>query len=329
MNNSIIPNSSFTIHHSSFKINLPQEKPFEVVGLGLNAMDYLIAVPRYPAFNSKVSLSRYVLRPGGQVATAMVTLARLGCTTRYIGSVGSDDLGKQQLASLADAGVECSQVKVVEGAASQIAFIIIDERSGERTIIWGRDPRLVMQPHDLNRDAVTSGQILHLDGHDVAAATQAARWAQEENIPVIIDIDNLYPGAEELLPLVNFLVTSSEFPQRVTDTADRREALKKLKERYGNYFVAMTLGAEGALAYHEGEYIYSPGFQVECRDTTGAGDAFHGGFIYGLLKGMNIEDTLRLANAVAALNCRELGARGGLPRLAEVEQLLGRSDLKM
>jgi sugar/nucleoside kinase (ribokinase family) len=300
-----------------------QRRCFDVVGLGLNAVDYLITVPRYPAFTSKMALTQYTLGPGGQVATAMVALARLGCRTRYIGSVGSDDLGRLQLASLAEAGVEHSQVKIVESAASQIAFIIIDAPSGERTIIWGRDPRLVMQPEDLDRDAVTAGQILHLDGHDVAVAIQAARWAREENIPVVIDIDTPYPGVEELLPLVDFLITSSEFPQRVTGVADRREVLKVLKEQYGNYFVAMTLGPEGALAYHDGEYIHSPGFQVECRDTTGAGDAFRGGFIYGLLQGMSLEETLRFANAVAALNCRGLGARGGLPRLADVEHLLG------
>jgi sugar/nucleoside kinase (ribokinase family) len=303
--------------------NNQQRRRFDVVGFGLNAMDYLITVPHYPAFTAKVPLTEYVIRPGGQVATALAALARLGCRTRYIGSVGSDEAGRLQLASLDEAGVERRHVKIVEGATSQIAFIIIDERSGERTIIWGRDPQIVVHPEDLDRDAVTSGQVLHLDGHDVAASIQAARWAKEESIPVVIDIDNAYPGVEELLPLVDYLVTSSEFPQRVTDIADHHEALKALKERYGNHFVAMTLGAEGALAYHEGEYIHSPAFHVECRDTTGAGDAFHGGFIYGLLKGMGLKDTLRFANAVAALNCQALGARGGLPRLADVEQLVG------
>lgn len=305
-----------------FGLPLPDDKPFDVVGCGLNAMDYLITVPHYPAFNTKVHLLTYTIQPGGQTATALTALARLGCRTRYIGTVGSDELGRRQLASLADAGVECSQARVIEGATSQLAFIIIDQQTGERTIIWHRDERLAMKPEDLDRQAVTSGRILHLDGHDVAASIQAARWAREEGIPVVGDLDNAYPGVEELLPLIDYLITSAEFPPRVTGLADRRSGLKAVKDRFGNYFVAMTLGAEGVLAYHEGEYLHVPGFKIECRDTTGAGDAFHGGFIYALLHRLDLAEALRLANAVAALNCQGLGARGGLPTREEVEAFL-------
>jgi len=305
-----------------FEHHLPQGKPFDVVGFGLNAVDYLITVPHYPAFNTKVQLREHVIRPGGQVATAMVALARLGCRTRYIGKVGDDDFGRLQLRSLAEAGVEHSHVKIVPGATSQLAFILIDEPSGERTIIWGRDPRLVMRPEELDRDAITSGRVLHLDGHDVAAAVQAARWAREEGIPVVIDLDNFYPGVEELLPLVDYMITSAEFPKRFLGIAEPEEALRVLKQRYKNHFVAITLGDRGAIAYYQGVFIHSPAFRVPCRDTTGAGDAFRGGFIYGLLKGMSVTETLRFANAVAGLNCRGVGARGGLPTLAEVEELL-------
>jgi len=306
----------------AFGLPFPDNKPFDAVGCGLNAVDHLITVPRYPAYSAKVQFVDYALRPGGQTATALVALARLGCRTRYIGVVGSDDLGKLQLASLAEAGVEHGQVRVVAGATNQLAFIIIDQHTGERTIIWDRDERLSMKPEDLDREAVTSGRILHLDGHDVAASIQAARWAREEHIPVVIDLDNAYPGVEALLPLIDYLVISAEFPQRVTGMADRRAGLKALKDRFGNYFVATTLGADGVLAYHEGEYLHVPGFKIECRDTTGAGDAFRGGFIYALLQRMNLAEALRFANAVAALNCQGLGARGGLPTLEEVENLV-------
>jgi sugar/nucleoside kinase (ribokinase family) len=305
-----------------FEHRLPQGKPFDVVGFGLNAVDYLITVPHYPIFNTKVQLREHVVRPGGQVATAMVALARLGCRTRYIGKVGDDDFGRLQLRSLAEAGVEHSHVKIVPGATSQLAFILIDEPSGERTIIWERDPRLVMRPEELDREAVTSGRVLHLDGHDVAAAVQAARWAREEGIPVVIDLDTFHPGVEELLPLVDYMITSAEFPKRFLGIAEPEEALRVLKQRYKNHFVAITLGDRGAIAYYQGVFIHSPAFRVPCRDTTGAGDAFRGGFIYGLLNGMSVTETLRFANAVAGLNCRGVGARGGLPTLAEVEELL-------
>src|ERR1700752_3263977 len=153
-----------------FEIELPAGKPFDAVALGLNAADHLIVVPHYPGFNSKVPLLSHTLAPGGQSATAMVALARLGMRARYIGKVGSDDLGDVQLRSLESEAVESCGVTVVEGAASQIAFIIIDQASGERTVIWHRDERLMIRPDEVDAAAVTSGRVLLLDGHNVAAS---------------------------------------------------------------------------------------------------------------------------------------------------------------
>jgi sulfofructose kinase len=138
----------------------------------------------------------------------------------------------------------------------------------------------------------------------------------------VLDIDNFYPGAEELLPLIDFNVCSSDFPRRATGEADLKLALKLLHERTGSVFVASTIGQNGVLAFFAGQYIHSPAFQIECKDTTGAGDAFHGGFIYGLLMDMSVEETLRFANAVAALKCRGIGARTTLPTLDEVTGFL-------
>lgn len=300
---------------------MPQGKPFDAVAMGLNAVDHIIVVPHYPEFNSKVRFSSHVVAPGGQAATAMVALARLGLRARYIGKVGSDQMGQLQIESLRSEGVR-ADISIVEGAQTQTAFIIVDQSSGERTIIWDRPDELAIREDEVDREAVTSGRVLHLDGHDTLAAAAAARHARQAGIPVVIDIDNIYPGAAELLRLVDFVISSSTFPERFTGEGDLKVALKRLHEMTGSRFVAATLGDRGALAYFRGQYIYSPAFRIECRDTTGAGDAFHGGFIYGLLKGFSVEETLRFANAVAALKCRKLGARTALPSLAEVEQLL-------
>jgi sulfofructose kinase len=305
-----------------FGIEIPTGKPYDAVALGLNAIDYLIVVPRFPEFNTKIPLISHTLAPGGQCATAMVTLARLGLRTRYIGSVGSDDLGRIQIDSIASEGVECSGVKVVEGAESQIAFIIVDQVSGERTILWKRDERLAIAEDEVDREAVTSGRVLHLDGHDVAASIVAARYAREAGVPTVLDIDNAYPGFEELLPLIDFIVCSGTFTERMTGEPDLRLGLKKLAESSGSPFVAATVGREGVLAFFHGQYIHSPAFRVDCQDTTGAGDAFHGGFIYGLLAGFSVEESLRFANAVAGLNCCQVGARTGLPSLEQVNALL-------
>jgi sulfofructose kinase len=305
-----------------FNLSLPSDRPFDVVGFGLNAVDHMVVVPRYPEFNSKIRLLEQSRHCGGQIASALTALARLGCITRYIGKVGSDDAGALQLAQLSAEGVEHSYVQQVAGANNQIAFIIIDASNGERTIIWDRDDRLAFQAEEVDKAAIQSGRILHIDGHDIAADIRAAQYAHEAGMPVVIDVDNFYPGADQLLPHIDFLVTSSDFPARATGVTDPHQALAKLKEMSGAYFVAMTIGRAGVMAYHQGEYLTIPGFEVECRDTTGAGDAFHGGFIYGLLQGMTIVETLRFANAVAAMKCCQLGAQSGLPTLAEVAEFL-------
>jgi sugar/nucleoside kinase (ribokinase family) len=311
-----------------FGIEIPSGKPFDAVALGLNAIDHLIVVPHYPEFDSKVPFLSHTLAPGGQCATAMVALARLGMTTRYIGKVGSDELGRLQLDSIASEGVECSGVIVVDGAESQTAFIIVEQPSGERTILWRRDERLAITEHEVDREAVTSGRVLHLDGHDVAASIAAARHAREAGTPTVLDIDNAYPGFEALLPLIDFIICSGKFTERVTGESDLGVGLKTLAQKSGSAFVAATIGCDGVLAYFHGQHVQSPAFKVDCKDTTGAGDAFHGGFIYGLLAGFSVEDTLRFANAVAGLNCCRVGARAGLPSLEEVNVLLSTQRFK-
>ena len=304
-----------------FGITLPTGKPFDAVALGLNAVDHLIVAPRYPEFNSKIPYKSHRLAAGGQCATAMVALARLGLRTRYIGKVGDDDIGRFQINSIVSEGVT-ADITVVEGAETQTAFIIIDEASGERTILWNRDPAIATRPEDVDRAVVTSGRVLHLDGHDVDASIVAATYAREEGIPTVLDIDNIYPGAESLLPLIDFMISSSTFPARLTGESDLRMALKQLAEKNGSLVTGATLGEDGVLIYIRGQFIHSPAFNIDCRDTTGAGDAFHAGFIYGLLTGLTIEETLRFANAVAGLKCLAVGARTGLPTLNEAKAFL-------
>lgn len=308
-----------------FPFNLPPAREFDAVGFGLNAVDHLVVVPEYPAFDTKTQLVEHVQAAGGQTASAMVGLQRLGMKTAYAGRYGSDREGAFGLSKLKEEGVNTEYAEVVEGARNQIAFIIIDERSGERTIIWDRDERLAYNADEAPVELAARGSVLHLDAHDPRACVRMARAAREAGAIVSADIDNIYDGLEELLPLIDILVSSAEFPHRLTGLRDERASLAETKARYGCTLVGMTLGARGALVYHEGVFIESPAFQVPggCRDTTGAGDAFHAGLLYGLLAGEEIEASLRLANATAALKCRSLGARTSLPTRAEVMELTG------
>lgn len=300
-----------------FNLKLRKDQPFDVVGMGLNAVDHLCVAPNYPAFNTKVKISEFRKMGGGQVATAMAECAQLGMRAKYVGKVGSDDLGEFSLESLRNLGIDISGVTVEPDSYNQYAFIIIDSRNGERTILWDRDPKLMYRPGELRREEVIAGAMLHLDGHDLKAAIQSSQWAREAGMPVCLDIDRLDPDIGRLLPNIDFLISSTNFPLELTRGKDIHKALLKLQEITSG-FVCATLGAEGALSLLGGEFYYSPGFAVEAVDTTGAGDVYHGAFLFGLWKNWPLDSILHFANAAAALNCVRLGARGGLSTAADV-----------
>src|SRR5438552_2684467 len=308
-----------------FPLPLPEGRDFDAVGFGLNAVDHLIVVPEYPAFDTKVRFTEYERSAGGQTASAMTALQRLGLKTAYAGRFGSDEDGRFGLRAIQYEGVNLDYAETIEGADNQVAFIIIEAGSGERTIIWDRDERLSYRPDEAPVELASRGRILHLDAHDPPACAVMARAAHQSGTIVTADIDNIYEGLPELLPLIDVLITSSAFPHRMTGIGDARASLVEMRARYGCEVVGVTLGARGALIYCEGEFIESPAFAVPggCRDTTGAGDAFHAGFIYGMLRDEDLETCLKLGNAVAALKCRGLGARTALPTGRELKDFLG------
>ena len=307
-----------------FPLTAPADKLFDAVGFGLNTVDHLVVVPEYPAFDTKMRLLDHKQSAGGQTATAMVALRRLGLKTAYAGRFGSDPAGVFGFQTLKDDDVNVDFVEVVEGARNQIAFITIDARSGERTIVWDRDERLAYKRDEAPAEFGSLGKVLHLDAHDPPACVAVAKAARESGTIVSADIDNVYEGLPELLPLIDIMIGSKEFPRRVTGVTDPRAALVELKNRFGCSLVGMTIGAAGAVVYHEGSFIESPGFEAPgaCRDTTGAGDAFHAGFLYGFLTGEDIEASMKLGNAVAAIKCSALGARTALPTKPELDIFL-------
>ena len=309
-----------------FPFIVSNKKEFDCIGFGVNAVDHLINVAEYPACDDKVRFIDYKQSAGGQTASAMVGLQRLGLRTAYAGRFGSDTEGQFGLAALKAEGVDTEFAETIEGARNQLAFIIIDARSGERTIIWERDERLAYNVEDAPVEIATRGRVLHMDAHDPPACARLAREARAAGTIVSADIDNIYEGLPELLPLVDVLISSKEFPRRLTGINDERASLVELKARYGSSIVGMTLGERGALLYAGGIFLDSPAYDVPggCRDTTGAGDAFHAGFLYGLLQGAEIETSLQLANATASLKCRALGARTSLPNATELQHFMER-----
>src|SRR4026209_1365239 len=238
-----------------FPFDLPANKPFDAVGFGLNAVDHLIVVPAYPAFDTKLRLLDHTVSAGGQTATAMVALRRLGLKTAYAGRFGSDAEGAFGLKTLQDDHVNVDFAEIVAGARNQIAFITMDARSGERTIVWDRDDRLAHKREEAPAEFGSLGKVLHLDAHDPPACVEVAKAARESGTIVSADIDNVYEGLPELLPLIDIMIGSKEFPRRVTGVTDPRAALVELKNRFGCALVGMTVGAAGAVIYHEGSFI--------------------------------------------------------------------------
>lgn len=307
-----------------FPFKLHPEKEFDAVGFGTNAVDYLVVVPKYPAFNSKIELVDYTQLAGGEIASTMAGLARLGMKTAYVGRFGKDQAGDFGIQTLRDENVNVDFAEQIAGAKTQIAFILIDERSGERTVIWKRDHKLAYRTEEAPVELAKKCQVFHATPHDAPACASMARAAKESGAVVSIDIDNLFEGVEELLPLIDIFISSETFPERLVGIRDPKTALREIKTRYGCRIAGMTLGEKGSLLLCENEFVETPGYAVPngCKDTTGAGDAFRVGFLYGLLKGETVEISVQMANGVAALKCRELGARTALPETSELMKLI-------
>jgi sulfofructose kinase len=292
----------------------------DVIGVGLNATDTIIRLPRFPALDSKVEVLSIDTKPGGQVASAIVACRRWGLSARYVGQIGNDAAGKFQVSEMRRERIDARWI-VVKSRRSQISFILVDQSSGERTVLWNRDPRIALRPSDLKREWIRGARALLVDGHDTKAAMRAARWAREAGVPVVGDFDNRYPGVETLLQYVDYPVTSKDFPERLTG---ERELLKSLPIIHRNFkcrLTAATIGCAGVLAWDGARFLLCPGFRVNAVDTTGAGDIFHGAFLYGLVRAWSTQEILEFACAAAAMNCKALGARGGIATLAQIEEL--------
>jgi sulfofructose kinase len=294
----------------------------DLVGVGLNATDTVIPLSTYPARGSKTEYTTVSTLPGGQVATTVVACQHWGLRTRYIGKLGDDLAATLHREAFSHAGVE-TRIITVPGGASAQSLILVDAQ-GERTVLIRRDPeaRLSLRPTDLDRDSIINARALHVDGYDTEAAILAATWARAAGIPVIADLDELYPNVETLLDNVDYLIVSRDFPSRLTSEPDLEQALRKMHRRYSCRLAAATLGEQGVLAFDGTRLLHTPAFCVPVVDTTGAGDIFHAGFIYALLADWPLDRQLEFACAAAALNCTAVGARGGIHSLDDIANLI-------
>jgi ribokinase len=295
---------------------------FSVIGLGQCSLDILGCVPCYPAADSKVDLTDTLIQGGGPVATALVVLQRLGEQTAFVGKVGYDDFGRRIRMGLEEEGVDCRYLVTDLGAASQFSFIAVDQCHGSRNIFCHRGSAVPLGGTEFPAGLLRGSRVLHLDGSHPAAAVAAARLARESGIVVVLDGGSWRPELEPLLPFIDHLVVSEAFARTLCPGSSPRETLKHLIV-YGAQAVTVTFGAKGSWTLSRtGKMFHQPAFDVAVVDTTGCGDVFHGGYIYGLLQGWPLNCIIRFAAACAAIKATALGGRSAIPGLAMVHRFL-------
>ena len=295
---------------------------YDVVGVGANSVDYVNRIPSYPEPNgafSKLKIQEQTICCGGQTATALATCRRFGLTTCYIGATGTDENGKRIRAELSERAIDHSQAVIRDGA-NQFALIIVDEKTGERIVLWDRDERLKLRSRELPPEVLGSGRLIHVDDVDESAAVIAATIGRDLGKPVTSDIDRVTPRTMELVEVLAYPIFAEHIPRELTGSHDTRRALEQLR-RPTHRALVVTLGARGVMALAGDRVLSVPGFPVSATDTTGAGDVFRGAFIYGVLRDWPLEKSLRFANAAAAISCTRLGAMNGVPSLDEVMRL--------
>jgi sulfofructose kinase len=292
-----------------------ESKAFDVVGFGEASLDLVALAPRWPTPDSKAKLGQFDLLPGGQTATAVVACARLGWRARFAGALGDDEFGTRVMAALASEGVD-AQIVERPGLPSRTAVVIIDGETGKRAILEQRDPRLAIAEGELSAAVFSSGRILLVDATDLPAAIHAARVARAAGIPTIVDVERSGAELDDLLASIDVVIAPEGFFLGLTPGGSVESGLDWIETRFRPALTVATLGERGSLASCRGHLIRTPSTQVAVVDTTGAGDAFRGGFASGWLQGGNhasIERLLAYANLVARLNCRAVGAQTALP----------------
>jgi len=297
-------------------------KDIQVVGLGQACVDYLGTTPVYPGEDGKIELEALRAACGGPASTALVTLSRLGISTSFLGSISDDPFGMEILKNLEKENVDASRLKVTPGHTSQFAFIAITGDSGNRTIFWHRGSVPHLRPEDVNIASFPGARILHLDSLMVEAGMEAARQARALGMTVVMDAGTMRKGAKGLIGLVDMLIASETFASPLVGSDAPPETALRALRKLGPKQVVITLGPKGSMGLNDRGIMTQEAFRINAVDTTGAGDVYHGAYVYGLLQEWDMNQCMRFASATAALKCTETGAQTGIPNLETVHEFI-------
>ena len=293
----------------------------DLLSVGHAAYDLTMTVARHPQADEKLQASGMQSCGGGPAANAAVQVARLGGRSSFCGYLGYDLYGDAHVAEFEAEGVDLTYL--VRGSHPSSISQILAKPDGARSLVnfKGDTPWLAADAVDLSN--VRTKTIL-FDGHEPLISEQVMEWVSARNIPTVLDAGSVHRGTQALAMKVDYLVASEKFARQFCGTDDMDVALKQLSSQRDN--VVITLGEQGLIWAHGGNFGALPAFKVEALDSTGAGDAFHGAFALGVARGMAWHELLRFAAAAGALTCTKVGAREGLPTAIGVEALLGAAD---
>ena len=295
-------------------------KQVEIAGLGFCGLDYLCILPYIP-LDEKVEIIQNKIQGGGPAATAIVTAARLGAQTAFIGAVGDDDRGSEIIQELKRENIDIRHIQVKTGKESPAAYCWIEKESGKRSIAWTKGTSLPLHPNQVDPEFIKSLKLLHLDGHNTEAAIKAARIAKDNGVIISLDAGTMLPDIHILIGLADICIASESFARKFTGESDIQKAAEKIFQT-GSLVAAVTSGKNGVFAITPNGPIQKNAFHVPVVDTTGAGDVFHGAFAYAFIQNWELDRIIEFASATAALKCTKFGGRTGIPTSSEVENFL-------
>ncbi len=297
----------------------------DIVGIGVCTVDHLVTVARMPERNENMAAINYDRQPGGLASIALIAAARLGARAKIIARIGDDEAGDYIRRVLQAEGVDASQLLVEPGSESHLSVILVHEASGDRSIITRPPTGKPISAKEFTREDITAARALFIDTLN-DATLQAARWAKEAGMKVLLDPALPYDDIKPLLPYVDVPIVP-EYWARALMPEDPPAAVAERLHDEGAEIAVVTLGERGAVAAWDGGGQAFPAFSVDVVDTTGAGDAYHGAFLYALLQDWDVPRMARFASAVGAMNCRAMGGRKALPTRHEVDQFLAANPL--
>lgn len=292
-----------------------------VVGIGASVFDILMTADAFPKEDTKLQGKETKIQCGGPCATALVAMSKLGEPVCHMGTVGDDMYGSFILSELKRFGVGVDGVAVMPGSSFH-SFVLLNTSNSSRTCIFNRGQAAKPTRENVDLEVLKQAEFLHLDGNQLECAIYAAEKAHEYGVTVSLDAGGVYPGIEQLLPLVDVLIPSEEFSLKITGCATAVEAAKVLQETYNPKVLVITQGSKGGFIWENGKAVRYPVFPVKAIDSNGAGDTFHGAFVAGQLKGMSVYESCAFASATSALKCTRFGAQEGIPGYEEVLEFM-------